>query len=68
MIMNATESQFLNLTRAAPPPTSSTAAAAAAATTTMDSQINSGLSSDVQNQMIQKFSQQSGMTIEYSKL
>jgi hypothetical protein len=37
-------------------------------TATMESQSSSGPSTDVQNQIIQKFSQQSGMNFEYSKL
>ncbi len=48
------------MTRSAPPTSSSTH--------TMESQTGFGSSTDVQIQMIQKFSQQSGMTIEYSKL
>lgn len=64
--MNATDAQVFNMTRTAPPPppTHSTAQSS----TTMESQHGLGLSIDAQNQMIQKFSQQSGMTIDYSKL
>lgn len=62
--MNATDAQVLNLTRSAPPPTSSTAPSSS----TMESHNGLVPTADAQNQMIQKFSQQSGMTLEYSKL
>jgi len=65
MIMNATDGQVFNMTRSAPPTTTNSTAQSS---TTMESQHALGLSSDAQNQMIQKFSQQSGMIIEYSKL
>jgi len=67
MIMNATDGQVFNMTRSAPP-TTATTNSTAQSSTTMESQHGLGLSSDAQNQMIQKFSQQSGMIIEYSKL
>ncbi len=67
MIMNATDGQVFNMTHSAPPPTTTTNSTAQSSTT-MESQHGLGLSSDAQNQMIQKFSQQSGMIIEYSKL
>lgn len=66
MIMNATDAQVFNMTRTAPPTT--TTHSTAQSSTTMESQHGLGLSIDAQNQMIQKFSQQSGMTIDYSKL
>lgn len=62
--MNATDAQVLNMARSAPPPTSSTAQSSS----TMGSQSGPELNGDIQNQMIQKFSQQSGMTLEYTKL
>lgn len=68
MIMNATDGQVFNMTRSAPPPPTTTTNSTAQSSTTMESQHGLGLSSDAQNQMIQKFSQQSGMIIEYSKL
>jgi hypothetical protein len=66
--MNATDGQVFNMTRSAPPPPTTTTNSTAQSSTTMESQHGLGLSSDAQNQMIQKFSQQSGMIIEYSKL
>lgn len=62
--MNATDAQVSNMSRAAPPPASSTAQPSS----TMESQSSVGPSNDAQNQMIQKFSQQSGMTFDFSKL
>jgi len=61
MIINATDTQVSNMTRTAPPTNSS-------ASVTMESQNDSAPSTDVQNQLIQKFSQESGMNIEYSRL
>jgi hypothetical protein len=51
------------MTRTAPPTQTSSPSSSA-----MGSQNGTGTSVDVQNQMVQKFSQQSGMNIEYSKL
>ncbi|CAF2033580.1 unnamed protein product [Rotaria magnacalcarata] len=68
MIINATDNQVMNMTRSTPP----TNGAMPATTTTappqtiMESQTGPGV--DVQAQMIQKFSQESGMNIEYSRL
>jgi hypothetical protein len=67
MIMNATDAQVLNMARSVPtpppPPTTATQSLS-----TMESQNGLALSNDAQNQMIQRFSQQSGMTFDYSKL
>jgi hypothetical protein len=82
MIINATDTQILvciflvnhkdnnfsviqNMTRSAPPTNSS---GQPSSSQTVGSQNIPGPSMDIQNQMIQKFSQQSGMNIEYSKL
>lgn len=54
----------MNRTAPAAPPTSSTQPPSG----TMDNQNGIGTSNDLQNQMIQKFSQQSGMNFDYSKL
>ncbi|CAF0843293.1 unnamed protein product [Rotaria sordida] len=67
MIINATDSQVLNMTRPTPPASSSTEPSSSSSRT-MESQNGPGLSIEMQTQMIQKFSQQSGMNIEYSKL
>ncbi len=48
------------MARAAPPPTTSQP--------TMESQSGPSSSTDIQKTMIQKFSEQSGMNMEYSKL
>jgi hypothetical protein len=55
------------MTRTAPP-TSSSAQPSSSSTLTMNSQTVSGPSIDVQNQLTQRFSLESGMNIEYSKL
>jgi len=65
MIINATDAQVSNMTRSAPPTNSS---GQPSSSQTMESQHVPGPSIDIQNQMIQKFSQQSGMNIDYSKL
>jgi len=66
MIVNATDAQVLNMTRpTAPPPISTTATSSLQA---MESQNGTDPSIEAQNQMVQKFSQQSGMNIEFSKL
>ncbi|CAF1369398.1 unnamed protein product [Adineta steineri] len=62
MIINATDAQVSNMARAPPPPSIST-------TQTMESQSSSIPSVvDPQIQLVQKFSQQSGMNIEFSKI
>ena len=53
------------MTRTTPPTNSS---AQPSSSQTMDSQHGAGPTINAQNQMVQKFSQQSGMNIEYSKL
>ncbi|CAF2979145.1 unnamed protein product [Rotaria sp. Silwood2] len=65
MIINATDSQVLNMTRSTPPASSSTEPSSSKM---MESQNVPGPSIDIQTQMIHRFSQQSGMNIEYSKL
>ncbi|CAF0983370.1 unnamed protein product [Rotaria sp. Silwood1] len=65
MIINATDSQVLNMTRSTPPASSSTDPSSSR---TMESQNCPGPTIDIQTQMVQRFSQQSGMNIEYSKL
>ena len=63
--MNATDAQVLNMNRLTLPPTTSSTAQPSS---TMDNQTGGAPSSDLQNQMILKFSEQSRMTLEYSKL
>ena len=53
----------MNRTAAAPPSSSTQPPSG-----TMDNQNGVGSSIDIQNQMIQKFSQQSGMNFDFSKL
>ena len=52
------------MNRSAPPPTT-TSSGQPSSSQTMENPSNN---IDMQNQMVQKFSQQSGMNIEYSKL
>lgn len=63
--MNATDAQVLNMNRSTPAPATSSTAQPSSTT---DSHTGGAPSTDVQNQMIQKFSEQSRMTLEYSKL
>jgi nuclear RNA export factor len=67
MIINATDSQVLNMARAAPP-TNSSIQPSLSSSQIMESQISPVTNTDVQAQMIQKFSEQSGMNIEFSRL
>ncbi len=67
MIINATDAQVTNMTRSAPP-TAHSSTQASSLSATMDSQNGPGQSGDAQNQLIQKFSQESGMNMDYSKL
>ena len=52
------------MNHSAPPPTT-TSSGQSSSSQTMENPTNN---MDMQNQMVQKFSQQSGMNIEYSKL
>lgn len=61
MIMNATDGQVANLARAAPPPQPPSSSTSTPIT-------GSQSSASVQDQMVQKLSQLTGMNIEYSKL
>lgn len=63
--MNATDAQVLNMNRSTPPPATSSTAQSSS---TVDNQTGGAPSGDLQNQMIHKFSEQSRMTVEYSKL
>ncbi|UJR20686.1 hypothetical protein I4U23_023808 [Adineta vaga] len=63
MIINATDAQITNMNRSAPPPPPPTPVVSS----TTGSQ-NSEPSIDRQNQLIQQFSQQSGMNIQFSKM
>jgi len=57
------------MTRTAPPTNSSAQPSSSSSSTlTMDSQNGPGPSIDAQNQLTQRFSLESGMNIEYSKL
>jgi hypothetical protein len=56
------------MTRTAPPTNSSAQPSSSSSTLTMDSQNGPGPSIDAQNQLTQRFSLESGMNIEYSKL
>ncbi len=54
------------MSRTAPPPPPTNSSAQPSSSVTMESQ--NGPSVDAQHQLIQRFSQESGMNIEYSKL
>ncbi|CAF0720314.1 unnamed protein product [Adineta steineri] len=63
MLCNATEAQISNMNRSSPPSSSSSSSSQPATNHT-----NSNTNDDIQNQMILKFSQESGMNIAYSRL
>jgi hypothetical protein len=56
------------MTRTAPPTNSSAQPSSSSSSLTMESQNGPGPNIDAQNQLIQRFSLDSGMNIEYSKL